>query len=373
MYNKTLSIAVAVLVAIVMLSSLGECRHSDQTCDDLQCCPGTQCTEDITGRRRRPKCSRPQTCDETQCPIGLTCTDTNPMTPKTRAECRVACDTVSCPSFTQCEEKRKGSDSYAVCRIPRRCDADSCADGLECRSARRASLCLADNCTGIDCGTGGECREENTRHRRDHSQSSDRSQSRNRSQSRDHTHNHQVATCAPTCTDSTCPQGLFCEQKSMEVVCRLPQSCEELNCTDGQTCQVTACGRNNIVVDSESSKRTRGRSLFFECVDINGSTTASMASTVASSIMSSEASVAVTATSASSIAMTPSSEASASASSIAMTQSSASASSMAASSMGSSIAMTTASSMGSSIAMTTASSMGSSSASMSASPGASPS
>ena len=181
-------------------------------------------------------------------------------------DCEVSCDDVDCPDFLDCELRGKRPRSYAVCTLPDICDPLGCPNGTSCATIgrERQALCLADTCENVDCGIDAIC-EDGTigtrtnersnsvrrflrllsgRGKRSHSRSN--SKSRSRSESTAGARGNQminIATCFAECMNSTCPDGLVCEERRFELVCRLPRTCEELECPDGQECIVTSCGR----------------------------------------------------------------------------------------------------------------------------------
>lgn len=296
MLNQVVTVCLVVVTVLVVLS-LAKHNHPT-TCNEVQCCPGTVCTE----KPNKAKCSKPDSCSEIKCPDGFRCMEKNKSQTKRRKSkvyCHVSCSDVQCPDFTECKEKGKGRKSYAVCKIPKHCSTMNCTSGLQClghqhphtpRHHPHTSLCLTDSCKGIDCGMGGECREGTIKYKK-HFRSktlrrfldtikdpmkppkkspSDRGYPQHSSH-----HNHSrydtAATCVPTCQDNTCPQGLVCEQKKLEVRCRAPRSCEELDCPAGKSCKVTACKKHNILSDVvlRGEKTKKKGKLYYECVDDN--------------------------------------------------------------------------------------------------------
>ena len=278
---------ICIVLFVSLLSVVVGSRH--QSCDSLECCPGTVCTERGTPGRRRSRCKEAKSCELIQCPSGFRCTDKNPRTPKSKVHCRVSCENVTCPGFLECREKGRGRKSYAECKLPKQCNAESCVEGAQCVGFRRRySLCLANNCSSIDCGEGAECREGRIKgNKRFRTKSVHRFLKYLYKPPRTNTKTHflEAAICVPLCTNDTCPQGLVCEQRKLKLVCRPPRSCEELNCPVGQTCRVTKCKRNVATLFEPTKKRSKSRSkLNFECVDITANATTSITPSATTSI-----------------------------------------------------------------------------------------
>ena len=352
-----------------------------EVCDDYTCCPGTVCQEGKT----RPSCGYATSCDEVECPAGLRCVSRK----SGKVDCELSCDDVNCPNFLDCELRGKRHRSYAVCTLPHICDPLGCPNGTSCLTIgrhmhagrhmhtgrhshtgrHRHAFCLADTCENVDCGSDAICRDGTIRTRtnersnsvrrflsllsgrgkRSHSKSS--SKSRSRSTGAQGNQMMSIATCFAECTNSTCPDGLVCEERRFELVCRLPRTCEELKCPDGQECIVTSCGKGKRRF---TGTKTRSKQ-FVQCVDIISLTSTSL---VTSSVAMTTTITTSTIVSTSSIAMTTTTL---STNSIAMTTTALSTSS---------IAMTTTTLSTSSIAMTTTetSTMSISSVDMSPSP-----
>lgn len=306
------------LLLVYVYSVVGRHRgRARGSCDTTTCCPSKTCQLSGTGRA---KCSYARTCDQLQCPAGFVCGPHRHHTPKKttpknftrtkhRVECKVSCDAVNCPGFLECREKGHGYKSYAVCKLPRRCSDVVCPVNTTCRGARRSpAVCIADSCDGIDCGANAVCRSGEVSIRA-HTKSRNtkgythglrhflralkrlrgkRSNSRSYSDSKSHSHsNHTrrarvkqsitIATCAPQCTNTTCPFGLVCEEltRKLEVRCRAPRNCDELTCPAGQECQIIGCGKYSNLFTPKSKKKGK---YIVQCVDIVNSTSPTVSS-----------------------------------------------------------------------------------------------
>ncbi len=266
----------ATTLLVVLLPLVIECRHlskEQQSCDELDCCPGTACKYNKQGIA---ECKKPSSCDQTECQNGFRCILHGDHNKLSHIHCRVSCKDIICPKFTECVERGYDEKSQAVCRIPQQqCTAQNCTQGLECKEKHRHSLCVARNCTGIDCGNGGECREGHKNRisdgkilhllPRSHKELLDPMDSQHDHHDH-HDHTHQFGTCIPICSNNTCPQGLYCEQHHHEVICRPPRSCQELNCPVGQTCQSVAC-KKHVLVPFDLTRKSHKRNASFKCVE----------------------------------------------------------------------------------------------------------
>ena len=257
-------------VVLLLFFNLFILSHSKHlTCDEITCCPGKVCGLTHTGRSR---CTYTTSCDELECPHGLRCALRRGKTPKGRVECRVSCDDINCPNFLECKERGRGKSSYAVCK-PRRACPTTCPQGTTCLNARRiGGVCLADNCSNVDCGGNNAiCREGQVKGTSTGALKKFLRLILKGRGKRSHTHTKGArkkvtgsAACIPQCTNTTCPFGLVCEERGIEVRCRTPRTCEELNCPVGQICQITGCGKYS---NRFPFPRTRSK-FIIRCVDV---------------------------------------------------------------------------------------------------------
>ena len=315
-------------------------RKSSQTCDATTCCPNKVCELKGNGQ---PRCSYATSCDQLQCPQGFVCGPHRHYTPRktpgnstrnytrhrysNRVECRVDCTQVNCPNFLECRERGRGISSYAVCKQPRRCSNTTCPPNTVCRKGSRSKVvCVADSCSDVDCGNNAVCEEgsaaarvskasnttsakeytpalkhflrylKKSRGKRTHSNSNSNTNSKSSGASRKQVVS--LGVCLPQCNDNVCPLGLVCEERKLEVRCRAPRNCDELNCPAGQECEIVGCGKyqhRHHLHHFHSHIRTHTRSKYIlRCVNI---TTPSIVPTSSSQVISSTSSIQVATTS----------------------------------------------------------------------------
>ena len=215
----------------------GRCTQS--SCDGVTCAVGQMC-EVQSGRAR---CVRATSCDDVTCPEGLECSVRSGRTGG--VECTVSCDDVTCPLIHECEERGRGLSSTARCVRPSACPSSCPFTNATCetngRGSRGTAQCVgsSDSCDDITCPAGSECVVRGRRGRGRRQGTGTPGTSGSRSSSR------RVTACSPVCTNSTCPDGLVCEESGSSddrtVSCRAPRNCDEASCPSGSMCVASNC------------------------------------------------------------------------------------------------------------------------------------
>ena len=251
---------------------------ASQGCDDATCCSGRVCVEETTrSGTNKAKCVHPTSCDQLDCPSGFTCvSETRGFgSTQTRVSCQASCDDVQCPPFLQCVER----GSFTECVVPNTCFLVECPPGFECtdleNGRERVAVCLAESsCNSLDCFDGAICVDSIPLQLIGKSKSRTSTRSMTADSSGDASGQNEAvfATCVPVCEGADiCPQGMVCDQDDSRLICREPQSCEELECSRGQECQEVICrkGRARRSTGTGTGTGTRTSNVLVSCADID--------------------------------------------------------------------------------------------------------
>ena len=255
-----------------------------QFCGTRTCCPGKICG--LNGKGTKERCTYAASCDQVECPMGFQCfpySGRNTPGKRSKVKCRISCDNVNCPRFLECKTRGSGISSYAVCKYPRRCDQSNCPANTICTRTykRRYGLCIADSCSQVNCGAGATCAEGKAKKGRKYTKFLKMILGVHKKKS--YTKGTMAATCVARCTNTTCPEGLVCEQKKKyEIRCRAPRNCDELTCPTGYVCRVSSCGKRHRHTHTHTHKYSKS---IAQCIPIPSIVPSSsvMASTVQSS------------------------------------------------------------------------------------------
>ena len=270
------------------------------TCDDITCCSGWVCDYMAPGASGQnfTKCVQATSCDQLDCPRGQVCvSEPRGFGAPPKVSCQASCDAVQCPDFLQCVETVSGTK----CVIPNDCLLVECPFGTNCKMQqignKMAAVCLGESCDSTECFNGSECFEFTADQALDFLAGKKRKSRTNTDTTSTRTSGSgdaviqvntsslvemNYAVCLPTCEGAdVCPPGLVCEIDKYSVVCREPESCEELECPVGQECQEVKCEhgrahgrtksnskRSTGTKTSTSTKSTSRKNVLLECVDI---------------------------------------------------------------------------------------------------------